>query len=385
MPTIQELIEEKRKTTATVEPVEPTAEVDATAEQQRQEAVLSPTERQILSLSQTGGPPNILRVGFLPQLLSSVLGLETRTPETEELEEFTETGGTFFPGSEGGTNQPLGSQFKVAAGLIAAAEPARQVQIIKEQFPGTDAIRDSKGNVLVDVPVLDDEGNIVDTKRMVLNKPGLSFADVTQNLGRIGSFLLSQRRGGAAGVSRAISSGAVRGAGTQSLLELVATSVGAEPELAQSATRVGIEGLLGGVGEIIPAIQAFRQRGKEAAQQGVEDVAGARELSKRTGITLFPEQQLPTAGEAQKLQFLFKQPETAQRTFKLLEKQNQEAAGAVESFLDDIAAPLQSDIAETQFQSAAKKAVEIKRLARKEMVDPIYNEAFQNQVPVYVG
>lgn len=337
--------------------VTPQAPQQVGASQTPQQAPQQPfgLEQQIATFSQTGlaGAP-------IAGAISEFLGTGRRTPETEAAPEIGALGGADL------------ASFRTAAGLISAAEPERQVQIVEQQFPGSSAFRDDKGNVFVDVP--SPEGG---SERFVLNKPGFSTQDILQNLGRAGAFLLRLGRG--RGVPQEIIRGAGAAGAAQAGLEGVAAATGAETEggLERIATEIG----LGAIGEIIPGLTARRELQRQASE-AERLTARGREVESAAGIRLFPEQKIPNAGEATNLQFLFKQPETSQRTFNALREQNIDASRAVDNFLDEIAPPEVVGAAAGNFQTAAQRAIDATRLARAEEVSPLYRQAFDENPPI---
>lgn len=283
----------------------------------------------------------------------------------------------------------LGSDFKIAAGLLASANEEDQIDVIKTAVPESKFFRDEKNNVIVEMP---------DGQRAVLNQPGLSFQDSIQTVANVLSFVPSARLANLGkSLTQKAAIGAVGAGATQAGLQQTARELGAEREL--DAGEIGLAAGLGAGAElVVPAVQAVRgarqarQLGVEAAEveaakqairpaqeavSGLEAVAGQR-------VGLLPAQQTQLPTELLKQRLLPQLDAGAKKAAASLERQNQEAFEATSELLNTIAGPEVTETAAKRFRTAAQNALQSGKDRRSAATRDLFNNALNQGAEVDV-
>lgn len=153
-------------------------------------------------------------------------------PATKDLPEFQGEGGT------------AGEVAKTAAGLLLAVDPEARADVIRENIPGAEIVKDSAGNDIVQI-----RGENLG----FVNKPGISEGDITQLMAGMLAFIPAARVGsfftGLLGRSAAT---ATAGGATSAGLDKAAQAFGSEQGV--NLERAIIAGLFGAGAETIGAV-----------------------------------------------------------------------------------------------------------------------------------
>ena len=270
--------------------------------------------------------------------------------------------------------------FQIAAGLLAAAEPQDQMDVIKSVIPEAKFEQDEKGNTIVDLG---------DGRRAILNKPGLSHQDLLQTTATILSFIPAAKIAGLGKtLMQKMGLGFAAASATEAGIQEVAVAAGAEE--ARDPVKVGMAGTFGAAGElVVPAFQAFRSaRRAKAIGAETEDVAAAvksiepvteavTELEKATGtkVGVFQAQQTQIPSELLKQRILPQLDAGARKAASALETQNKEVFEATTSLINTIAPEGSIVSAAKRFREASKLAVESAKQQRSIKVAPLYDDA----------
>lgn len=291
-----------------------------------------------------------------------------RIAETPELGTLPEFGAT-----------PEGDTLRIAAGLLSTFQPQAQVDMIKAAIPEAQFTSTPDGSVIIEVPTADGE-----TRRSVLNRPGLSPQDVTTTIAQTLAFVSPARLAGLGkSLMAKIGLGGAGAAATEQGLQELGMALGREE---RDPTSTALAGALGGAAEtVIPAIQGIRNaRNAKGVQSGVdeladvqESVATAREASDQTGIPLFQAQQTGVPATLEKQSFVAQLPAGTKRAMESLRTQNQAAGDAVENFLNTIADSNAVVTGPERARNAARASIENLKAIRAERSSPLYKEAFE--------
>lgn len=292
------------------------------------------------------------------------------TPELGTLPEFGAT--------------PEGDNLRIAAGLLSTFKPDAQVQMIRQAIPEAQFTSTPDGSVIIEVPTADGE-----TRRSVLNRPGLSPQDVTTTIAQTLAFVSPARLAGLGkSLMAKIGIGGAGAAATEQGLQELGVALGRED---RDPTSTAMAGLLGGGAEaVMPAIQGFRNsRNAKGVQSGVDELADveesvntAREASDKTGIPLFQAQQTGVPATLEKQSFVAQLPAGTKRAMESLRNQNQAAGDAVESFLNTIADSNAVVTGPERARNAARSSIENMKRIRAERSSPLYKEAFEKGADV---
>ena len=287
-----------------------------------------------------------------------------------------------------------GKAFKLALGSLVSSDPAQQIEILQNVLPDAKINTFASGETVVDY-----EG-----QKFILNKPGISAADVTRFAGQFLAFLpvgkmsqIGKEAVAKAGAVKALEpvaksavnqrlgqmAGAAAGsAGISAGLDLGAEQIaGDEGTQGISKERALISGIFGGAGELIgPAFRSVvrKFRGTPNDLKYI-DLPAIRELKKAeeiTGIKLFEPQGTQARSDSAYMKILQDLPETQQRMAVLLNEQNQEAGAAVANYLGNIADKKAIVNAPRQVRDLAVGAIDEMKAARSELVRQGYQEAF---------
>jgi len=160
---------------------------------------------------------------------------------------------------------------------------------------------------------------------------------------------------------------------------------------ADIATEAGIGAALAPATEGISALRKARRAAKEAKEVGgvaaertaieeaAEQVTEGELAQQATGIRLLPAQKTLDPFQLETQSFIGQNPEVSKKAFRVLKNQNKEAATAVDSLLNVIAAPQQTLLAAPRARTAAGNIINSKALARTEAASPIFKQAFRRQ------
>ena len=114
----------------------------------------------------------------------------------------------------------------------------------------------------------------------------------------------------------------------------------------------------------------------EDMQGLVSNIEKSREAAKQTGIGLFPAQQTGDLWQNEMTAFLGQNPEVSKRAFTALNKQNSQAANAVNDLLNKIAPSDVMEAAPGLGRRFAKTIVDNAKNVRAEKTKPLYSYAF---------
>ena len=133
----------------------------------------------------------------------------------------------------------------------------------------------------------------------------------------------------------------------------------------------------------IPEVVGLRKFAKKPSKipQSIKEsktVKKARKATEATGIELFEGQQTLSRPALERQSFVQQLPSGVDKASKALEKQNIQASRAVDDLLAKIAPDEAIITGPERFRGAAQRAVEAKKISRKEKTSPIYNEAFDD-------
>lgn len=307
------------------------------------------------------------------RITEAFTGAQRATPQTEALPEFMRTEDV-----QSLTKRGLGTQIKLSAGLLTTLSPEGQMNVIKESIPEATFEQDEKGNIIVDVG-----GN-----KSVLNKPGMSISDVERAISTMIMFAPASKL---ANLGKSLLArfgiGAIGAAATEAGRQVVSGLAGSQEEI--SPGEIALAGGISGVAETaVPAFRALRasRAAKRAGATVPEllessvDVARAREavegVAEATGVEvpLFQPQQTLVPSQL-KLQRLMPQLDsTSRQAAEKLVTQNRKVAEAVDAVIETIS-PGEVSGAPEALRGAAQKAIETKKLIRKELSSPLFNEA----------
>ena len=151
---------------------------------------------------------------------------------------------------------PPGKAAKIRLGLIAAVDTENQANVLKEQLgltgePGSRIVQDDKGNWIVEY----------NGTREYVNRPGMTYSDVTQFVGQTAAYVPSMFLGrGQRMVSRVPK--VAGGAGATSLaIDKAAETQGADETWEDSAARAAVvAGTAGTLEAATPVVVAFVKR-----------------------------------------------------------------------------------------------------------------------------
>lgn len=315
--------------------------------------------------------------GGAPDLIT---GADRKTEQTQSLPEV------------GDLKVPSAMQaLKISAGLLATANESDQIDILRENVPGSKFFKDEKGNVIIKIP-FDEEGNPSENgQELVLNKPGFSEQDALNAVANV-LFYMPASTIAAMGKNLAakFGMGALGATATQEALQKGAQSLGAERDL--SAGERTAAALLGGFSEVAaPAVQGIRQA-KQSAKVALQksQIAKAKEAAKpasaaveavkdATGVEvgLFPAQQTQIPSKLIMQRLLPQLDAGAERAAKALKVQNSEAFEATLKMLDTIAPEGAAATGAGRFRSASQLALKAGNEARTAATKGLYDEAFK--------
>lgn len=284
--------------------------------------------------------------------------------------------------------------FRLALGSLVSSDPAQQIEIIQNVLPDAKVNTFESGETVVDY-----QG-----QKFILNKPGISAADITRFAGQFLAFLPVGKAAqiGKAGVAKAGSIkalepvaksavnqriGQMAGAAGASAGISAGLDVGAEQMAGEEGTqgiskeRAILSGVFGGAGELIgPAFRAvvrkFRGTPNDLKYIDLDAVAELKQAEELTGINLFEPQATQARGDSAYMKILQDLPETQQQMAVALNQQNQEAGAAVTNYLGTIADKKAIVTAPQQVRDLAIGAIEEMKAARSALVKQGYEEAF---------
>ena len=284
--------------------------------------------------------------------------------------------------------------FKLALGSLVSSEPAQQIEIIQSVLPDAKINTFASGETVVDY-----QG-----QKFILNKPGLSAADVTRFAGQFMAFLplgklaqvgragvvksgsikaleplaksaVNQRLGQVATVasgSAAISAG----------LDISAQELaGEESTQGISKERAALSAIFGGGGELIgpvfrSVVRKFRGTPNDLKFIDLDAVKELKKAEEITGIKLFEPQATQARADSAYMKILQDLPETQQQMAVALNQQNQEAGAAVTNYLATIADKKAIVTAPKQVRDLAVGAIDEMKAARTDLVNQGYQESF---------
>lgn len=110
--------------------------------------------------------------------------------------------------------------------------------------------------------------------------------------------------------------------------------------------------------------------------------ADALAASQATGVDVFPAQRAMDPQQLRAQQFLPELTPAAQRASVALERQNRQAATAVDDFVRAIAPDDAAVTAGARFRSASQRALEAARDVRAQKANPLYKKAIEQAAPV---
>lgn len=189
--------------------------------------------------------------GEAPDLIT---GADRQTEQTQSLPEI------------GGLKVPSATQaLKISAGLLATANEADQIDILRTNVPGSKFFKDEKGNVIVKIPFDKDGKASENGQELVLNKPGISKQDAVNAAANVLFYMPSTA---IAAIGKNLGAkfglGAVGALATQEGLHEGAQALGAERELG-TGERVMAAGL-GGAAEVVgPVLSAAKKAAQNKA------------------------------------------------------------------------------------------------------------------------
>jgi hypothetical protein len=327
-----------------------------------------------------GGDVGLIQKGA-EGIAESFTGAERTTPEIEELPEVSTARGL--------TTGEFGKDIKVAAGLMFGQSDQAKIDIIKNQFELPDEAfdTDQHGTTIITFP---------NGKRAVLNKPGMSFADVQSVLGDLALFYgpakvaaipklagMGARRVAAAGIAEA---------GTEFARQKGVQQIGSEQEV--SPLDVGVAGATGVAGELVAtgarAVKGVKQAAEaEKAGFALEDVVGvpgAEEAAKKadmltgkTGIKFARPQKTGIISDQGLMRYITQLPAVQKKSMAFLEQQNKDSYEAVKDVMKMIAPPEAVETAATGVRKAAQKVVRKQDQIRIRAASRFYQEAFKDQ------
>src|SRR5690606_5288138 len=152
---------------------------------------------------------------------------------------------------------PVLNQIKASGGLLLDARPEAQINILQKNIPGIEADFDDEG-----VPFVRYKG-----QEYYLNKPELSFADVTQFLGDAAAFLPASKAAGLGKTAmQRFGVGAATYGATSAGMDVAGNLMGSEQGI--DPIKAGVSAVLGGAAEAVTPYVI----------QGVRRLVGSRKL-----------------------------------------------------------------------------------------------------------
>jgi hypothetical protein len=259
---------------------------------------------------------------------------------------------------------------KISTATAVTMDPRELGAIITNILPHIGITEDEKGNILA--------SNNKNGVSSVINPPGTSVIDAVQAGAAVLGFSPAASLASIPakfGVKAAV--GATGAGLTQTVIEGLQSQLGGE----FNESEIAIATSLGGVAElVIPAIQGIRQSRQagrinvsnnelaDAApsiNEGREAVEAVEALTGQN-VGLFPAQQTRTPSQLNQQRVLPQLDAGSATALKKLNKQNEEAFNATFKLLDTIAPSSVTFGAPARLRTAANKAIDATKLARKE-------------------
>lgn len=293
--------------------------------------------------------------------------------------------------------------FKLALGSLVSSEPAQQIEIIQSVLPDAKINTFESGETVVDY----------NDQKFILNKPGISAADITRFAGQFLAFLPVGKAAqiGKAGVAKAgalkalepvaksavnqrlgqMAGAAAGSAGISAGLDVGAQQMaGEEGTQGISKERAALSAVFGGGAEILgPAFRAmtrkFRGTPDDLKYIDLDAVKELKQAEDITGIKLLEPQATQARGDAAYMKILQDLPETQQQMAVRLNQQNQEAGAAVTNYLASIGDKKAIVNAPKQVRDLAVGAIDEMKAARSELVRQGYQDAFSAGTKINVA
>ena len=285
-------------------------------------------------------------------------------PEIHALPEFgaTKEGGAV---SEGG-------EIKNAIPMLTTSDNEELKDILLQNVEGIDFEDLDDGTVIVKVP--DGKGGV---KRSVLNRAGFSAQDFSTGVAEALAFLpVSKAAALGKGILQKFGIGLFGSAATEQARQELVIAQGSEQ--GRDPISTAITGATGGLSEVVaPMTQTIRNRAK--VEQGkAEALATSQgiEAQEKTGINLFPAQKSLNPYDIETQSYLAQLPESSTIAMQRIDKQNKEVAQSVYNLINSIAPPESLSTAGEKLLNAADRAIEVKKMIRREKTSPLYNQAF---------
>lgn len=349
---------------------------------------LSRLKKDIVSIDKPAPQPGI-------DLWEMATGAKRETELTKTLPEFRETapvqdpqmfedptvGGGFIESLPSLTDKDLG----LSAGLMFSLSDQDAMDVIKNAIPEAEFIKDEKGNVIVEV----------DGQLSVLNKPGWSKQDSVKAVTQFLTFLAPAKLAslGTSLLAR-VGIGAVTSGLAEAGIQEVEQAAGVTKE--RDPARIALATGLGGASELIgPAYRGQKQfRADRALRKeggGITDVPETIRTAKEavegveafTGVDvpLYKPQQTLTPSDVKLMRFMPQLDATSQQASAALSKQSKKVKEAVDSAVETLI-PDEVMNAPEGLRTAAGRAIEGKKLIRKEASSPLFNESKKEVVDV---
>jgi len=310
-----------------------------------------------------------------PGITEMITGEERSTPLSKESPEFR-------PGS---LDEGMLTKAKVGLGVLASRSPEETMQVIKESIPDAEFMQDEKGNVFVSI----------DGKLSVLNKPGISTTDSMKLMSDFLAFLPAGKLATLGkGFLAKFGIGALASGATEAGIQETGKAAGIKTP--RELERIGIAAGLGGIGETVgPAVSKLKniayKKSLKKAGEGITDVpetiAAGKEaiegVKSYTGVDvpLYKPQQTLLPSDLTLQRLLPQLDASSQYAKKQLTAQNEKVSEAVDMAVENLI-PGEVINAPEELRTAAGRAIEGKKLIRKELSSPLFNEAKNEVVDV---
>ncbi|MCP4365431.1 MAG: hypothetical protein GY800_09065 [Planctomycetes bacterium] len=308
------------------------------------------------------------RFGIISGAREAITGEQRRTPTTEALPEFRETGAVQDFGSIG-----YGNQLKMTAGLMATMDDQAAQDIIKKAIPEAEFFQDEKGNVIVDVA----------GEQSVLNRPGMSSQDAIRAMTQTLAFLTPSKLASfGKSILGKFGIGALGAGATEAGLQEVEQVAGAEKE--REVGRIAGAAVMGGLGEVVGPVRQQRAAKKYARGIGAQaeeipelatTIEKAGEAAERVGIDLTLPQKSGSPYALERQAFVASMPAGVKDSVKFLKNQNTQAHDAVIDAMRQIAPDIAVVTGPKKARKAADLAIEAQERIRSEAASPLYDAA----------
>ena len=253
---------------------------------------------------------------FLDKASDIFTGADRMTPEMESMGEI---------GSAPEMNEMSMGAFKSSLGLLTTGDEEKATALLQENIPNAEFTKDSKGNVIVNLP----------SGQYALNKPGMSAQDVLRGAFNMAAFTPAARLGSLGGV-------AAGSAATEAAMQGATKGFGGGDI---NPIDIALSGAIGGAGKGLENVIGAGYRALKG--QVPEEAAGVIAQGKEYGVPVMTSDVIQTTTSAGKIARSTGEKIPFAGTGQARASQQEARGEAVQSFADKYQAPSYSEIVDS--------------------------------------